>query len=76
MVVSVATVEEGCLNPGRRQIRIFKTIESAIIVGIVFAGPSSMGECVIGKVPVGAEIEVLVIKIPGVSIVHEGDANT
>ena len=63
------------MNSGRGQSRIFKTIESAVIVGIVFAGPSGMGERVIGKVPVGAEIEVLVIKIPGVSVVHKGDSD-
>ncbi len=34
-----------------------------------------MGEIVTRKVPVGAKIEILVIKIPFVSVVHEGDSD-
>ena len=75
MICLVATVEEGGLNPGRGERGIFEAVKSTIVARVIFPGPSGVRKGVPGEVPIGAEVEILIIEIPRISIVHEGDSN-
>ena len=74
VIGGTVAVKQSGLHARGRDSRGLETVESSVVSGGTYEGPAVVGEGVCGVFPSGAKIEVLIIKIPLVAVVDEGDS--